>query len=100
MRSSRSPVLVTLAFDPEEMAQRGRIGAYVTHSRHDSRELTAPAREAFLTKFENEVDPDGTLAPEERRRRAEHARRAHMARIARLSAIARRKPEAAVVPGA
>jgi hypothetical protein len=87
----RSPVVVRLEFDPEEMALRGRIGAHVTHSRHDSRELTAPAREVFLAKFELQVDPHGTLAPEERRRRAEHARRAHMVRIARLSAIARRK---------
>jgi hypothetical protein len=74
------------------MAARGRIGAHVTHSRHDARELTAPAREAFLAKFEREVDPDELLSSDERRRRAEHARRAHMARIARLSAIARRKP--------
>jgi hypothetical protein len=90
--SRKPPILVTLAFDPDEMALRGRIGAHVTHSRHDARELTAPAREAFLSKFERDVDPDEVLSLEERRRRAEHARRAHMARIARLSAIARRKP--------
>ena len=100
MAARKSPILVTLAFDPEEMAQRGRIGAHVTHSRHDARELTAPAREAFLSRFEREVDPDGVLAPEERQRRAEHARRAHMARISRLSAIARRKPEPVAVSGA
>jgi hypothetical protein len=80
------------------MARRGRIGAHVTHSRHDARELTAPARAAFLSKFEHDVDPDGVLSPEERRRRAEHARRAHMARISRLSALARRKPDP-IVPG-
>lgn len=99
MRPSKPPVLVTLAFDPEEMARRGRIGAHVTHSRHDPRDLTAPAREAFLLRFEQEVDPDGVLSPDERRRRAEHARKAHMARISRLSAIARRKPEQSLVPG-
>jgi hypothetical protein len=80
------------------MALRGRIGAHVTHSRHDSREITAPAREAFLAKFEQEVDPDGSLPHEERRRRAEHARRAHMVRIARLSAIARRNSRASGSP--
>jgi hypothetical protein len=89
----KQPIVVTLAFDPNEMALRGRIGAHVTHSRHDVRELTAPAREAFLAKFEREVDPAGVLSPEERRRRAEHARKAYMARISRLSAIARRKPQ-------
>jgi hypothetical protein len=80
-------------YDPSEMASRGRIGAHVTHSRHDARELTAPARDAFLSKFEREVDPDEVLSLDERRRRAEHARRAHMARIARMSAIARRKSQ-------
>jgi hypothetical protein len=93
MTARKPPVLVTLAFDPQEMALRGRIGAHVTHSRHDGRELTAPAREAFLSRFEREVDPDGVLSPDERRRRAGHARAAHMARIARLSAIARRKAQ-------
>ena len=89
MATRRSPVLVTLAFDPEEMARRGRIGAHVTHSRHDSRELTRPAREAFLAKLELEVDPDGVLPPEERRRRAEHLRRAHLARASLAAARAR-----------
>ena len=90
MSTPKPPVVVTLEFDPDEMSRRGRIGAHVTHSRHDPRELTAPAREAFLSKFEREVDPDGLLSPEERRRRAEHARKAHMVRISRLSVIARR----------
>jgi hypothetical protein len=93
MTSRKPQVLVTLAFDPQEMALRGKIGAAVTHARHDGKELTAPARAAFLARFEQEVDPDGELPTEERQRRAEHARRAHMLRIARLSAIARRKPE-------
>ena len=34
---------------------------------------TRPARQAFLAKFEKEVDPDGKLAPAERARRANHA---------------------------
>jgi hypothetical protein len=86
----KPPVLVTLAVDAEEMARRGRIGAHVTHSRHDARELTAPARAAFLTTFEKQVDPDGVLPPDERRRRATHARKSHMARLARLSVLARK----------
>ena len=81
-------------FDPEEMALRGRIGAFTTHARHDSREITAPAREAFLSKFEKEVDPDSVLDAEERSRRADYARRAHFARLARLSAVARRRDPA------
>ncbi len=75
---------------PSEMALRGRIGAYRLHSTHDSREITAPARRAFLRRFEREVDPEGTLAPTERQRRAEMALKAHMAGLAYRSAKARR----------
>ncbi len=64
------------------MAARGRIGGYTTHSRHDSRKLTQPAREAFRARFQREVDPDGLLPEAERQRRAEAARRAFYARIA------------------
>ncbi len=88
--STKTPILVTLEFDPEEMARRGRIGAYRRWATHDPREGTAPARAAFLAKFEREVDPCGVLPEEERRRRAESARKAHFARLARLSAKARR----------
>jgi hypothetical protein len=62
--------------------------------------VTRPAREAFLSKFEREVDPDCTLSQEERSRRAEHARRAHMARLARRSAAARKKAKPAAPPEA
>ncbi|MGO9205037.1 MAG: hypothetical protein ACLQBX_02410 [Candidatus Limnocylindrales bacterium] len=60
------------------------------HSRYESRELTKAARAAFEAKFEREVDPDGVLPLEERRRRAEMARKAHYARLALASAQARR----------
>ena len=64
----------TLTYDPKEMARSGRIGAYRLHATHDPKETTKAAREAFMARFEREVDPDGTLAPEERARRAEAAR--------------------------
>ncbi len=75
---------------PEERAMRGRIGAYVTHSRHDPKETTAKARETFLSQFEHQVDPEGVLPEAERIRRAEAARKAHMTRLAYLSAKARK----------
>jgi hypothetical protein len=75
--------------NPELASLRGRIGAYVVHSRHDSRALTAAARERFLARFEREVDPHGTLEPAERTRRAALARRAYFARLAYRSATAR-----------
>lgn len=82
------------------MALRGRVGAHVTHSRHNSKELTKAGQKAFLAKFELEVDPDGVLDLEERRRRATHALKAHMARLAIKSANARRNSESSLVPGA
>ena len=80
----------TLTFDPHEMALRGRIGAYRLHATHDPKETTKAARAAFLARFEAEVDPNGTLSPEDRSRRAEAARRAYFAQLAHKSAKARR----------
>ncbi len=77
--------------DPERAALLGRIGAYRLHATHDPRETTARARAAFLSRFEREVDPNGTLPEHERRRRAEYARKAHFARLALASARARSK---------
>ena len=76
---------------PSEQSLRGRIGAHLLHATHDSRRLTAPAREAFLASFERQVDPEGCLTADERRRRAAHARAAYFARLARRSAIVRAK---------
>ncbi|HEX9356185.1 MAG TPA: hypothetical protein VF933_20495 [Streptosporangiaceae bacterium] len=44
---------------------------------------TSPAG-VDLARFEAAVDPDGTLPPEDRRRRAEHARNDRAERIGRL----------------
>ncbi len=70
---------------------RARMAAYELHSRVDSTAHTAPARRAFLERFERKVDPDGTLTEPEHQRRAEAARKAHFTRLAYLSARARRK---------
>ena len=74
-----------------ERSMLGRICAYTVHSRYDGNELTRPAREAFWSKFERDVDPEGVLDAAERARRAEMARKAHFARLAYLSARARRR---------
>ncbi len=79
------------ALSPSEISFRARIGAHALHAQHDSRELTARAREAFLQRFEREVDPDGVLPEAERKRRAEHARKAYFTRLSLASAKARRK---------
>jgi hypothetical protein len=69
---------------------RARLAAHAMHARHDSREVTTNARQAFVERFEREVDPDGVLSLGERQRRAEHAMRAHMTRLALRSARSRR----------
>jgi hypothetical protein len=67
-----------------------RIAAEISWSRTADRGArTKPARQAFIKRFEREVDPDGILPSDERRRRAQHALRAHMLRLAKRSIIAR-----------
>ena len=59
-----------------------RIAAEISWARTQDRSArTRPAREAFLKRFEREVDPEGKLPPDERARRANHALRAHMLRL-------------------
>jgi hypothetical protein len=67
---------------PQQRSLRSRIGGLATAGKNDPREYTAPARTAFLAKFEAEADPDGILPPKERARRAEALRKAHFTRMA------------------
>lgn len=75
------------ASNPSHRRLAAVIGASALHAQGKTN--TAPARDAFMAKFEVEVDPDGTLEPAERARRAEHARRLYFARLALKSAKAR-----------
>ncbi len=80
---------------PKNRALRARLGAHALHAKvTDPSAHTAPARQAFLDRFEREVDPEGVLLPEERARRAEHARKAYFARLALASVKARREAAA------
>lgn len=67
---------------------RGRIGALSLHA--SGKTNTAPAR-AFMDRFELEIDPNGTLSPSERARRAELARRLYFTRLAYKSAKVRHR---------
>ena len=79
-----------------ERSLRARLAAYTLHAQRDPRETTANGRAAFLARFDREVDPEGLLEPDERRRRAEQARRAYFTRLALASAKARRAKRAAL----
>jgi hypothetical protein len=79
-----------LRLNASERSLQARMAAYVLHAGRDGRDVTAPARRAFLRRFEDEVDPERVLPEAERARRAEQARKAHMTRLALASARARR----------
>jgi hypothetical protein len=73
---------------------RGRIGAYTRWARtQDRRAATKPAHDAFMARFEKEVDPDGRLDPAERAKRAQFAMRAYMATLSRRRVLTRRRRE-------
>lgn len=79
-----------------ERRMRARIAAHSLWAKTDDPTAhTAPARRAFLDRFEREVDPEGRLTSEERSRRAEHARKAYFQRLALASSRARAAKAAA-----
>ncbi|MFI7049045.1 hypothetical protein [Streptosporangium sandarakinum] len=85
-----------MSLTPAERTLRSRMGAYISWANTaDPAARTKPGRDAFLARFEREVDPDGELPVEERQRRAESLRRAHMQKLALASAQKRREKRAA-----
>ena len=75
---------------PTERSLRAKLAAHTLHSQVDASEHTAPARRAFMLRFEDQVDPERRLPADERDRRAEQARRAYFTRLALRSVQARR----------
>lgn len=73
--------------------ERGRMqrraAAHALHSLYDSREITKPARDAFIARFDAIVDPEGVLSPSERSRRGHQAKSAYFTDLARRSSKAR-----------
>ena len=80
------------ASDNNDRVLRARMAAHLLHAQiSDEAQHTAPARAAFLSRFEREVDPGGVLDPEERARRAEHAKKAYFLKLSLASRKARAK---------
>lgn len=76
---------------PSERSLRARIAGHQSWANtSDPSARTKPGRDAAMARFEREVDPDGTLSEEERKRRAEHAKSAYFTKLAYRSARARR----------
>ncbi|WP_329053913.1 hypothetical protein OG873_31475 [Streptomyces violaceus] len=85
-----------MSLTPEQRRLRAEIAAHGLWANCDDRTAhTACARDAFEKRFADEVDPDRTLAPEERARRIEHARKAYFKRLALASSKARTAKSAA-----
>jgi hypothetical protein len=85
-------LLLIAALTPEQRVMRARIAAFHLHAHvQDPSAHTAPARQKFLERFEREVDPDGVLPLEDRKRRAQRALKEHMIGLALKSSQARRK---------
>lgn len=78
------------SLSPELRSLRARLGGLATATKYDTKVITAPARRAFLDRFEEEVDPDGVLPEAERIRRAEAAKRLYFTKLAYRSAQSRR----------
>jgi hypothetical protein len=73
---------------------RARKGAHAMHASHDSRRVSQAARDASPGSdlyWEMQVDPDGTLDPAERTRRAGHAKKSYFLGLALKSAKARKR---------
>jgi hypothetical protein len=77
---------------PAERSLQAKLAVHTSwKNTSDVDARTKPGRDAFMAKFEDEVDPDRVLPELERKRRAEHAREAYFARLALASAKKRRE---------
>jgi transcription factor WhiB len=77
---------------PAQRSIRASLAAHVSWTRTSDRAArTAPARDAALRRFAQEVDPDEKLDEQTRREHADTARREHFQRMALLSSRSRRK---------
>jgi hypothetical protein len=77
---------------PGQRRRRARIAAHASWAATSDRAArTAAGTAAFCARFEQQVDPEGMLEPEQRAEMARHARIAYMLRLAERSAAARRR---------
>jgi hypothetical protein len=76
---------------PAQRSLRARVAAHERWAKQDPRAGTQRARDAANARFEHLADPDNSLSPEERARRAESLRRAHFLKMALASSRARRR---------
>lgn len=83
-----------LTLTPAQRTLRARVAAYARAAQYGP-EITRPAYDGRMAKLIAQVDPDGTLAPDERQRRAKAALRSQMSALSLKSSRARSKRKAA-----
>ena len=87
-RQTASPSGLT----PKQRSLRARVAAHASWAKTPDRVArTSHGTQAFLERFEGQVDPELKLPPEVRREMAMHARTAYMLQLAQRSAAARRR---------
>ena len=75
---------------PEQRSTKARAAAYARWAKEDDpSRATQAARDAFLERFEKQVDPEGRLTPQERSRRARAARQSYFQGLALKSSMKR-----------
>ena len=75
---------------PAQRVLRAKLAAHASWANTADRTArTRPAADAFMARFEREVDPDGRLDPVERLQRAVSAKKAYFQRLALASSRAR-----------
>lgn len=79
------------AADPHRRRTNASIAALTRWSKQDPKQGTAAARKGWRARFENQVDPEGTLPADELHRRTERAIKAHMMRLGQRSGDVRRE---------
>jgi len=80
---------------PEARSLQARIAAHTRWGRPDDTvAATAPARRAALDRFEKAADPDGTLPPDVRARKAASLRTAFYLRLSAAGVKARQRKAA------
>lgn len=79
-----------MSLTESQRSQLARAAAHASWAKTADRSArTASARRAALARFERQVDPDGLLDPDERKRRALSARRSYFHSLALRSSRAR-----------
>jgi hypothetical protein len=84
---------------PEQRTLRARIASNTRWAKTSGAEAKANgerAQRGLLERFAREIDPDETLHPVERYKRAERMRQAHMQRLSLASSKARAQKAGAV----